>query len=233
MKPENPFSKAVVENQLTRVLASKGFAHSARMARFLRFTVERALEGAADQLKEYVLGIEVFDRKSSYDPRVDPIVRVEARRLRSKLKNYYANEGLTDHVIIEFPTGTYAPQFLCGNETPAHDTPKPRSIAVLPFSNLSAEPDTEYFSDGLTEELIHGLTKLEGLMVVAWNSAARLKGEPHNWSEIGRQLNVSTVLVGSVRRRSAIGRYADVNDRPMSRTNANMSSPACSPLAPR
>ena len=74
-----------------------------------------------------------------------------------------------------------------------------RSIAVLPFSNLSSEPDTEYFSDGLTEELIHGLTKVGGLMVVAWSSAARLKGQPYDVCEIGRQLRVSTVLVGSVR----------------------------------
>ena len=72
------------------------------------------------------------------------------------------------------------------------------AIAVLPFSNLSSEPDTEYFSDGLTEELIHGLTKVGGLMVVAWNSAARLKGQPYDVREIGRQLSVSTVLVGTV-----------------------------------
>jgi serine/threonine-protein kinase len=75
----------------------------------------------------------------------------------------------------------------------------PGAIAVLPFINMSPEPDTEYFSDGLTEELIHRLTKVDGLMVVAWSSAARLKGRSYDVREIGRQLNVSTVLVGSVR----------------------------------
>src|SRR5882672_2323826 len=100
-----------VEEQLLRILASKPFAQSARMTRFLRFTVERALRGQSDQLKEYVIGVEVFDRKGSYDPRVDPIVRVEARRLRSKLKNYYDGDGRLDEVIIEFPKGTYAPVF--------------------------------------------------------------------------------------------------------------------------
>ena len=64
---------------------------------------------------------------------------------------------------------------------------------------MSIDRDTEYFSDGLTEELIHRLTKVRGLMVVAWSSAARLKGQPYDIREIGRQLGVSTVLVGSVR----------------------------------
>jgi TolB-like protein/Tfp pilus assembly protein PilF len=192
-----------IEDQLQKILASRAFVQSARMSRFLQFTVERALCGEADKLKEYVLGVEVFDRKSSYDPRVDPIVRVEARRLRSKLKSYYEGEGREDELIIEFPKGTYAPIFRArtpSQEAPAPATAPSRAIAVLPFSNLSSEPDTEYFSDGLTEELIHGLTKLEGLMVVAWSSAARLKDQPYyDVREIGRQLNVSTVLVGSVR----------------------------------
>jgi TolB-like protein/tetratricopeptide (TPR) repeat protein len=171
------------------------------MSRFLRFTVERAVAGQPDQLKEYIIGVEVFDRKASYDPRVDPIVRVEARRLRSKLKTYYETEGLSDELIIEFPKGTYAPVFRCRSAVsePVAVVAPGGAIAVLPFSNLSSEPDTEYFSDGLTEELIHGLTKVGGLMVVAWNSAARLKGQPYDVREIGRQLSVSTVLVGSVR----------------------------------
>ena len=192
-----------IEDQLRKILSSPVFAQSARMSRFLQFAVERALCGESDQLKEYVIGIEVFDRNSSYDPRVDPIVRVEARRLRSKLKSYYESEGRADETIIEFPKGTYAPVFRGRSRQPASPLAAlSGSIAVLPFSNLSPEPDNEYFSDGLTEELIHGLTKLDGLMVVAWNSAARLRGQPYDVREIGRQLNVATVLVGSVRRSS-------------------------------
>src|SRR5580704_10571856 len=100
-----------IEEHLQRILVSKAFATSARMSRFLRFAVERALRGESEQLKEYVLGVEVFDRRPSYDPRVDPIVRVEARRLRSKLESYYDSEGRGDELIIEFPKGTYAPVF--------------------------------------------------------------------------------------------------------------------------
>src|ERR1700692_3156932 len=155
------------------------FARSERMGRFLRLAIERMLAGKADELKEYLIGVEVFDRKPSYDPRVDPIVRVEARRLRSKLESYYAGEGAADELIIEFRKGTYAPVFLEKSEPPATaEAPRAGAIAVLPFSNLSSEPDTEYFSDGLTEELIHGLTKLDGFMVVAWSSAARVEWQP-------------------------------------------------------
>jgi len=75
-----------------------------------------------------------------------------------------------------------------------------RSIAVLPFANVSPDPDSEYFSDGLTEELIHELTRVQGLKVVAWNSAAQLRGREHDIQAIGEQLKVHAVLMGSVRK---------------------------------
>jgi serine/threonine-protein kinase len=135
--------------------------------------VQWTLEGKAADLKEYLLGVEVFDRKASYDPRVDPIVRVEARRLRSKLKAYYEGDGRTDAIVIEFLKGSYAPQIRARTQAPpspepARPVPGIDTIAVLPLVNLSADPDNEYFSDGLTEELIHALTKLPGMRVVAW-----------------------------------------------------------------
>jgi hypothetical protein len=73
--------------------------------------VEKALLGEGEQLKEYLLGVEVFDKGQSYDPRIDPIVRVEAARLRSKLRDYYQSQGQTDSVLIEFEKGSYAPAF--------------------------------------------------------------------------------------------------------------------------
>jgi len=85
------------------------------MARFLRFTVEQTIQGHADSLKESVLGMEVFDRTSSFDPRTDTIVRVEARRLRSKLKEYYETLGQHDPVLVGFPKGSYVPTFLKSN----------------------------------------------------------------------------------------------------------------------
>ena len=183
--------------QLAKILSSKAFAPSGRMSRFLRFTVEQALEGKAEDLKEYRLGLEVFDKDASFDPRIDPIVRVEARRLRAKLKRYYETEGKDDPVQVEFPTGGYAPVF---RDRPAGAGTGERTIVVLPFENRSASPEDEYFSDGLTDELIHALTKVEGLRVVARASAFQFKGKGGDLREIGEKLGVTAVLEGSVRR---------------------------------
>jgi TolB-like protein len=100
-----------VRSELERILASDAFAASGRLTRLLRYVVERTLAGEGDQLKEYVLGVEVFDRGDQYDPRLDSIVRVEARRLRAKLDEYYRNGGASDQVLISIPRGTYAPVF--------------------------------------------------------------------------------------------------------------------------
>ena len=112
-------SPAKVRAQLEAILASHAFAHSERLRRFLRFAVEQAIEGRSDQLKEYHIGLEVFDRPESYDPRIDPIVRVEASRLRTKLREYYSGEGRQAAVLIEFPKGSYVPIF---HERPAGET---------------------------------------------------------------------------------------------------------------
>ncbi len=93
------------------MLASDTFVSSARLSRFLRYVVERTLSGEGDQLKEYTLGVDVFDRDERYDPRLDSLVRVEAGRLRSKLAEYYGEAGANDPVIIRMPRGSYAPLF--------------------------------------------------------------------------------------------------------------------------
>jgi hypothetical protein len=98
-----------VRKQLDRVLASPGFGRNGRMSRFLRFVVDRHLEGRDDELKESLIAIEVFGRKPDYDPKQDSIVRSEAARLRSWLVEYYASEGSGDRVIIELPKGGYVP----------------------------------------------------------------------------------------------------------------------------
>jgi hypothetical protein len=100
-----------IREQLERILASRQFVGSERMSRFLRLAVEHALSGEKTPLKEYQIGAEVFDKDSSFDPRADPIVRVEARRLRGKLKNYYETEGAGDVVVIEIPERGYLAAF--------------------------------------------------------------------------------------------------------------------------
>ena len=100
-----------VRQELERVLSSSGFSRNERLSRFLRFLVERHLEGKGSELKESVIAVEVFGRKAGYDPKLDAIVRTEAVRLRARLEKYYQAEGSRDALIIELPKGGYRPVF--------------------------------------------------------------------------------------------------------------------------
>jgi len=193
----------VVRAALHRLLASPQFANSPRASRFVQYVVETALAGASRTLKEYVLGVEVFDRAASFDPRTDTIVRVEATKLRSRLRDYYSGPGRSDAVIIDVPKGAYAPAFrLRTNPNPAQPEPAENSdsIAVLPFTALSDARDDEYFSDGLAEEIINALSQVAGLKVIARTSAFAFKGKQADIREIAATLRVATILEGSVRR---------------------------------
>ncbi len=105
-----PSQKTAVEDQLSRLLSSEALAGSEQLKRLLRYTTERALAGDGN-VKEYLLGVEVFGRSDSYDPRIDPIVRVQARRLRAKLDDYYRAEGSADPIRFQLPKGGYVPTF--------------------------------------------------------------------------------------------------------------------------
>ena len=131
-----------IRAQLDRILADGAFTHSERASRFLRYVVERSLAGEADALKEYAIGIDVFDRGADYDPRLDSIVRVEAGRLRSRVEEYYNGPGRADAVRIRLRRGSYAPAFELvdqGNEaqpapvapvSPAPGSPGRRRVVV-------------------------------------------------------------------------------------------------------
>ena len=101
----------MVRRQLARILASRHFARTTRLARLLRHVVERTLDGRAEELKEYSIGIAVFDKGESFDPRLDAIVRVQARALRARLDAYYEDEGRGDELVIRCLAGAYAPSF--------------------------------------------------------------------------------------------------------------------------
>jgi serine/threonine-protein kinase len=198
MGRSNGPDKRAISLQLNRILASREFSGAERMRRFLQLVVTETLDGRAGALKEYVIGVSVFDRSSSFDPGSDPIVRVEARRLRAKLENYYQGEGRGDSVLIELPKGRYSPRFEERNRSTDGQRPGPKVIAVLPFQSLGGSEEGRYFADGLTWELTHRLTAIEGLSVTAWNSAAQA-GSGSDPIAAAAKLNASAVLTGSVR----------------------------------
>jgi len=108
--------EASVRAALERVLHSQGFRASKRSQEFLRYVVERTLEGHAETLKERTIGIDVFGRSSAYDPSDDATVRVKAGEVRKRLGLYYASEGRLDEIHIELPHGTYIPEFHRGSD---------------------------------------------------------------------------------------------------------------------
>src|SRR5580658_11231334 len=100
-----------VNAALGRILATPAFVRSPRLAQFLRFAVEQRLSGRIDPPKEIEVGMQVFGRGADFDPRVDPVVRVQARLLRFKLHEYYETVGKTDPIRIELPKGSYLAAF--------------------------------------------------------------------------------------------------------------------------
>jgi len=194
-----------VRAELARILRSRLFASSTAISDLVRFAVEKTLAGESDHLKEYSIGTAVFRRKESFDPSVDSIVRVQARKLRKRLGLYYASEGKLDPVQIVFLPGSYVPRFAQPAEPlPPKPTPRPRiAIAVLPFLNLSPDLESSYFCDGLTEELIYVLSKNPMLRVVARASSFQFKGANQDVRLIGSKLGAQYVVDGTVRRSGA------------------------------
>ena len=233
---------------LRRILASAGFANSPRMSRFLQFVVEETVDGRGGDLKEYVVGLRVFDKPESFNPAVDPTVRVEASKLRAKLARYYELEGQHEPVVVEIPKGHYAARFslrprleVSYGDTVDHTAlPSPTHIprraalalgfaalmtavgytayvlsvpaitptngrimlAVLPFQNLTGDPEQEYLCDGLTEEMIAQVSAANPahLGIIARTSAMHYKSTTKRVDEIGRELGVQYLLETSLRR---------------------------------
>ena len=100
----------LVRSQLENVLASELFSRSERLSAFLRFVVEETLDGRGETLKEPVLAHQLYGKDADFDGASNPIVRVDARRLRDKLREYYA-DATADPVVISLPKGSYVPAF--------------------------------------------------------------------------------------------------------------------------
>src|SRR5215831_11630047 len=198
-------SEKTIHQQLDRILSSATFQQVDRLKRFISFIVTEAAAGRGDELKEYVVGVQVFGKEPSFDPRTDPIVRVQARRLRARLSRYYHDEGQQDELVIELPKGGYAPVFKRREGRPAARPSlttalaSRNTIAVFPFADHSENSDLDYFCAGLTQELIFRLTRLRGLRVLAVD-------EDNLDARQGAGIGAGMALRGSVRRSAEIVR---------------------------
>jgi TolB-like protein/Flp pilus assembly protein TadD len=192
-----------VAGQLNRILSSKAFRQADRLKRFLAFIVEETIAGRGERLKEFVVGVEVFGKDDSFDPRNDPIVRVQARRLRAQLARYYHEEGNDDELVIELPKGGYAPVFRPLKKTSSSRSMTPglvsrNTVLVLPFSDHSPAADREYFCQGVSQEIVQTLAGMDAIRLVAWSGAADAAGH-YDIREIANRLNVATIITGSLR----------------------------------
>lgn len=142
MKRESPLSHAVespslltgqekeaVREQVARILASPPFRSSKRYTDFLRYTVEHTINGHTENIKERVLGVEVFGRVPNYDTSADPVVRTSAVEVRKRLQHYYRLHGQSGEIRIDFPKGTYVPEFVW-----------PRAPATLESADRERKP---------------------------------------------------------------------------------------------
>ena len=198
----------VVETQLDRIIGSKQFCNAPRLSRFLRYVVEESLAGRTDRLKGYTIGLEVFDKPAGFDPQTDTIVRVQARALRQKLSQYYAQEGKDDPVHITIVKGSYQPSFFVSWDgerpedkavaPPSVSSSKP-SIAVLPFDDFSQAEGNGYFAHGLTEETIADLSRFRELSVFSRSTTEKAKLDNLSVPQIHQALGADFVLEGSVR----------------------------------
>jgi adenylate cyclase len=199
-----------IREQLVRILNSGPFHQSHRRQRFLEYLVNETLAGRGERLKGYNVALEVFDRPETFDPIVDPLVRIEAARLREKLREYYGADGRSDPIHIDLPKGSYTPHIEFRHE----GAPLGRrnvlqeqdvsstvpSVAVLPFDDLSAHQNLGYLGDGVAEDIITALSRFPDLAVVARSSSFTYKGKAVDVRQVGRELGVGYVLEGSVRK---------------------------------
>ena len=198
LEPDQGISVEGVRHELDRLLNSKIFRRSGRLSAFLRFSVEAVLCGRG-RLQEYEIGIVVLDRTRDFDPRIDPSVRVQAHRLRSKLRHYYTTEGRYDPLEITLPPGTYSPLFRTRQPS---DVERPLySIVVVPFTNLNSidEKHPDEFDRGLTEEVIHVLAQSGKwkLVIAGVQEASGCYSLPE---EIAQASSALAIVRGTVRR---------------------------------
>jgi adenylate cyclase len=210
MTTDNKPTLEAIRAQLKKILEGDEFKASDKQKKFLSFVVDETLEGRASQIKGYTIAVSVYGRTEKFDPQVDPIVRVEAGRLRRALEHYYLTAGKNDPVGIKILKGGYVPTFhtirISQSASESHTPEKDDgalstgpSIAVMPLINLTGDREQEYFTDGLTEELTAELSRYQEFRVIASQSTMRFKGRMVGPREIGRDLDVRFLLTGSVR----------------------------------
>ena len=192
--------------QLNRILASANFADAERARNFLRFVVERVLEGHASDIKESVIAVEVLNRPPSFDSKSDPIVRVEAGRLRDRLSAYYEAEGVEDAVLISLPKGRYVPEFTERRPWEAAKSVGVLRLSILPpesasFESFAISPDGRHLAFTAAVNAVQDRRPQSGPVVRETGLPQHLRGcEPQSRPVCRNALRARVATVGSFSR---------------------------------
>ena len=206
-------TRDAIREQLDRILAHREFLATDKMRDFLRFVVEETLDGRKHRIKGYTIATRVFGRGDDFDASQDPIVSIQAGRLRRALERYYLIAGGHDPISIDIPKGRYVPRFVAQNAavdatrnadsdagTVQLDPPTGPTIVVLPFENLTGDPAQQYLAVGLTDDLATELGRFQDLVVVSCKSATHNPDAASDPSELATAAGARFILQGTVRK---------------------------------
>ena len=202
-------TKTQVNEALERILASEDFAASPRLSEMLSFVVQRSLEGRTARLKAFNIAHHVFGRDESFDATTDPLVRVQASRLRKAIERYYLTTGAYDRVRISIPKGGYAAKFSIDDAARlpdairVHSATREPTIAVVPFDMVSDGAENSYFARGITVDLATRITEYENLHVINWYSTDEYDASGKDYGRMGNELGARFVLSGTVQRENS------------------------------
>ena len=205
MDPEEKFPEPGIRNELNLILLNPAFKSSGILSGFLKFVVNETLAGRQQEIKEFSIGVNVLSRNSSFNPQLDPSVRIHAGRLRGALNEYYHVAGKTDLIRIEIPKGSYIPLFhsqikkendkIGEKINPARNRPV---VAVLPFRNISKDSSRDFFADGLGEQLSTDLTQFHDIAVISYYSSRYAGGKTPDIKEAANLLGAKYIVTGSI-----------------------------------
>ncbi len=170
-------SEDKIRGQLQRILDSPEFYATGKQRQFLEFVVSESLNGRSHEIKGFTVATRVFGRSADFDQATDPIVSIQANKLRRALERYYLVEGQNDHVLIEIPKGTYVPAFHNRGDIKSGSSLRDEAVEskseaswptllVRPFQNLTGDPALAYIGIGLATDLAMEITRHQELRVM-------------------------------------------------------------------
>ena len=200
-----PMTADRIQRQLQRILTSPAFRATKAQKAFLEFVVRKTLSGDSVEIKGYTVATRVFGRREDFDQATDPIVSIQANKLRRALEHYYLTVGDKDPVRIEIPKGSYVPNFterVAEHLASARLENEPNisrfkgswpAVVIRPFQNLTGDPDLDYMAIGMATELATEITRYQEIRVLLMQH--REGGQKH-----AEDTGARFVLDGSIQR---------------------------------